>query len=171
VGIGEGLKVVDLCCGDGWFAAPLSRLVGEAGRLLCVDIDPEMEAQAKELVAKEGCPEVCRWMIGDAAEVDALTGISYDVVLMANTFHGVPDKRTLANSVARVLHEGGRFVVINWYKRSREETVVFGKPRGPKTEARLDPDEVAEYVTPAGFIFEPVVDLPPYHYGAIFTKD
>jgi len=171
VGVGEGLTVVDLCCGDGWFTAPLSRLIGKTGKVLCVDIDPEMEARAKALVAAEGCPEVCRWMIGNAAEVDVLTGISYDLVLMANTFHGVPDKRALAESVSRVLHEGGRFVVINWYKRPREETVVLDQPRGPKTEMRLNPEDVARDVVAAGFTLEPIIDLPPYHYGAVFTKD
>jgi len=171
VGIGEDQKVVDLCCGDGWFTAPLTRLVGRGGAVLCVDLDPQMEAQAKELVELEGVPEICRWMIGDASQVDALTDISYDMVFMANTFHGVPNKVQLAESVAKVLHPGGRFVVVNWYKRPREETPVLGQPRGPKIEMRLDPLDVADLVTPAGFIFEPVVDLPPYHYGAVFTKE
>ncbi len=66
---------------------------------------------------------------------------------------------------------GGRFVVINWYKRPREETVVLDQPRGPKTEMRLNPEDVARDVVAAGFILEPIIDLPPYHYGAVFTKD
>lgn len=170
VGVGEGLKVVDLCCGDGWFTAPLTRLVGSTGKVLCVDIDPEMEAQAKELVKAEGVPEICRWLIGDASEVDALTGGNYDLVFMANTFHGVPNKTRLAEAVYQALHPGGRFVVVNWYRRAREETTVLGQPRGPKTELRLNPEEIAEFVVPAGFVPEPVIELPPYHYGAVYRK-
>jgi hypothetical protein len=34
----------------------------------------------------------------------------------------------------------------------------------------MTPDDVAAVVEPAGFILACVVELPPYHYGAIFKK-
>jgi len=56
------------------------------------------------------------------------------------------------------------------HRRPREETNVLGKPRGPKTEMRMTPADVVAAVTPAGFSLVTVVELPPYHYGAIFAK-
>jgi hypothetical protein len=52
--------------------------------------------------------------------------------------------------------------------RAIEETLVLGQPRGPQTG--MTPADVAAAVEPAGFILACVVELPPYHYGAIFQK-
>ena len=93
-----------------------------------------------------------------------------DWVLIANTFHGVPDKRRLGCAVAAILKPGGHFAVINWHRRPREETTVLGQPRGPKTEMRMAPEEVTAAVGPAGLRPIHVIDLPPYHYAAIFER-
>jgi len=34
----------------------------------------------------------------------------------------------------------------------------------------MTPDDVVAAVEPAGFIRVGVIELPPYHYGAIFQK-
>jgi hypothetical protein len=47
---------------------------------------------------------------------------------------------------------------------------VLGKPRGPKTEMRMTPEDVRKVVEPAEFQLADVVELPPYHYGAVFQK-
>jgi hypothetical protein len=35
---------------------------------------------------------------------------------------------------------------------------------------RMTPEDVAAVGEPAGFVPSGVVELPPYHYGAIFKK-
>ena len=57
-----------------------------------------------------------------------------------------------------------------WHLRPREETTVLGEPRGPKTELRLSPEETIESVAPAGLKLAQLVEVPPYHYGAIFER-
>jgi SAM-dependent methyltransferase len=91
-----------------------------------------------------------------------------DWVLMANTFHGVPDKARLARAVATVLKPDGRFAVMKWHRRPREETMVLGQPRGPATETRMAPEEVTAAVAPAGLRPRSVIDVLPYHYAATF---
>lgn len=93
-----------------------------------------------------------------------------DWVVFANTFHGVPDKTRLARAVAAVLKPGGRFAVINWHRRPREETIVLGQPRGPKTAMRMAPEDVTAAVGPAGLSPTRIIDLRPYHYAAIFER-
>ena len=107
---------------------------------------------------------------GDAYAVAELVRRPVDFVLMANTFHGVPDKARFARGVAAILKPGGRFAVINWHHRPREETTVLGKPRGPKTEMRMKPSDVAAEVETANLKLVDVIELPPYHYGAIFEN-
>lgn len=164
--IGRGMTVVDLGCGDGYFTAAIARQVGP-GRVVGLDLDPAMLEQAQ--AACEGMAN-CGWLLGDAMELSRLMGTLADYVLIANTFHGVPDKTALAREVALALKPNGRFAIVNWYPRPREQTTVLGQPRGPKTEMRLSPDQTRTVVEPAGFELEMLAELPPYHYGAIFIR-
>jgi len=66
---------------------------------------------------------------------------------------------------AALLKKGGRFAIINWYRRPREETTVLDQPRVPETDLRMEPEDVRAVVEPAGFVFERIVDVGPYHYG------
>ena len=48
--------------------------------------------------------------------------------------------------------------------------MVLGQPRGPKTEMRIEADDVAAIVKPAGLLMNRAVELRPYHYGVVFQK-
>lgn len=76
----------------------------------------------------------------------------------------------MACAVAAVLKPRGRFAVVNWHRRPGEETAVLGQPRGPRTKMRMEPADVAAAVEPVELKLVDVVELPPYHYGAIFEK-
>ena len=165
LGIKPGMTVLDLCCGDGWFTAPLALLTD--GRVYALDLDPTMLDRAKDEVARAGAT-VAGWIAGDARELPALLPEKVDFVLIANTFHGVPDQTALSKAVAAILKPGGLFAVVNWHARPREETPILGQPRGPRTEMRMTPEATRAVVEPAGFVLDRVVELPPYHYGAVF---
>jgi len=165
LGMELGMLVVDLCCGGGYFTAPLARIV--EGKVYGVDIDPAMLEQTRaELEQTE--TTVLDLICADARNLQELLPGKVDYVLIANTFHGVPDKTAMARAVAAVLKPGGQFAIVNWHRLPRERTVVMGKPRGPKFQMRMSPDDVRLVVEPAGFTLERVVDLPPFHYGAVF---
>jgi ubiquinone/menaquinone biosynthesis C-methylase UbiE len=158
------MEVVDLCCGDGLFTAPLTQM---ARHVVAIDLDPVMLDTAR---ARVGRARNCDFVEGDAYAVVDLVHRPIDFVLIANTFHGVPDKPQLACAVAAILRPGGQFAIVNWHRRPRDETTVLGKPRGPKTEMRMTPSEVAATVEPAGLRSVRVVEVSPYHYDAIFEK-
>lgn len=52
----------------------------------------------------------------------------------------------------------------------REKTVVLGRSCGSRTELRMTPEQVRTIIEPGGFRLERVLELPPYHYGAVFRK-
>ncbi len=143
----------------------MAKFVG--GRVYALDIDQQMFERARTEVARQGA-SVAEWICADARAVATLIPERVDHVLMANTFHGVPDQTGLAHAVARVLKREGFFAIVNWPQVPRERTTVLGKPRGPRTEMRMSPERVRAVVEPAGFRLVHVVELPPYHYGAVF---
>jgi SAM-dependent methyltransferase len=167
-GVKPGMDVVDLCCGNGFFTLPLSSLI-ESGNLFSLDLDKELLAQAESGSNDENCKNV-EFIFADA--VDLLDHLSdrVDMVFMANTFHGVPDKFALSEVINQALNSAGRFVIVNWHKIPREETRVLDQARGPDFELRMSPEDVQKIVKPAGFLLDEVVDVGPYHYAAIFSK-
>jgi SAM-dependent methyltransferase len=166
MGIEPGMVAVDLCCGDGLFTVPLSHI---AKRVYAIDIDPALLDRARSRVAAAG-PTNCKFVVADAMTVDAVLLEPVDYVFLANTFHGIPDQLGLARAVAAILKREGKFGIVNWHRRPRAETVVLGQPRGPKPEMRIEADEVAAIVKQAGLLPNCTVELPPYHYGAVFQK-
>ncbi len=166
LGVEAHMEVIDLCCGDGWFTAPLASL---ARQVYAIDIDERMLDQARQAVAAVGATN-SEFLRADAYEIATIVPGSVDFVLMANTFHGVPDKARLARAIATILQPGGAVAIVNWHQRPREETVVLGEPRGPRTEMRMSPEEVQGFFEPTDLRHNQTVELPPYHYGAVFEK-
>lgn len=164
LGVKPGMTVADLCCGDGLFTAPLARV---AKAVIAIDADPSMLDLARARIEADGLTNAL-FVAGDAYDLATLVGDPVDFVLLANTFHGVPDKPRLARAAAAALKPGGWFAIVNWHRLPREETTVLGLPRGPRIEMRMTPQEVAAVIEPAGFRLVRVVELLPYHYGAIF---
>ncbi|NQV60160.1 MAG: class I SAM-dependent methyltransferase [Alphaproteobacteria bacterium] len=169
LGVAAGTAVVDLCCGDGYFTLPLCRLAAPA-TVYAIDLDPEMLNCTRELLRGNNISNAIL-IETDARAMAGLIPEKAALVVIANTFHGVPDKTGLVRGVADVLEPQGRLAIINWHARPREETPVLDQPRGPATKLRMTPDATATIVEAAGFHLDHVVELPPYHYGAVFRKE
>jgi SAM-dependent methyltransferase len=165
IGVEPDMVVLDLCCGDGYFTGPLAQLV--RGGVYAIDLDARLIEQAKAEVARYGAL-VREWICADARRVNELLDDPVDYVLLANTFHGVPDQPALARAARGVIKPGGLFGVVNWHRRPREQTLVLGQPRGPASEMRMAPEQVSAVVEPGGFKTIRIVDLPPYHYAIVF---
>jgi protein-L-isoaspartate O-methyltransferase len=166
VGVKRGMEVVDLCSGDGWFTLQIAKI---ARHVIAIDIDPALLEVARHRLTENGVTN-CAFVAGDAYFVAGLIPKPIDFVFLANAFHGVPDRPRLAWAVRVALKPGGRLAIVNWHQRPREETVILGEPRGPKTEFRLSPQQTIDAVETGGLKFVELVEIPPYHYGAVFAR-
>jgi SAM-dependent methyltransferase len=164
LGLKPGMGVVDLCCGDGWFTLPMAQV---ASHVVAIDIDQKLLDMAR---ARLATVTNCEFVEADAFDIAKVVKRPAEFVFLANVFHGVPDRPRLAAAVKDVLQPDGLFVIVNWHSRSREETPVLGQPRGPKTELRIGPETTKADVEAGGLKLASVVELPPYHYGAVFQK-
>ena len=166
VGLKPGMDVVDLCSGDGWFTLPIAKI---ARHVVAIDIDCNMLEVARHRLSEGGVTN-CAFVAGDAYVLVTLAPRPADFVFMANAFHGVPNPLRLAQAIREALKPTGRFAVVNWHRRPREETAILGEPRGPKTELRISPEETIKSVEPGGLKLAQLVELPPYHYGVVFER-
>jgi SAM-dependent methyltransferase len=166
VGLERNMDAIDLCCGDGWFTLEMAKV---ARRILAIDIDHTMLGVARHRLTRSGATN-CEFVEGDAYKLPEFDRGLVDFVFMANAFHGVPDQPRLAQTVRKALNPGGRFAVVNWHPRPREETTILGEPRGPKTDLRMSPGQTIKSVEAGALICAELVELPPYHYAVIFER-
>jgi 2-polyprenyl-3-methyl-5-hydroxy-6-metoxy-1,4-benzoquinol methylase len=166
VGLKPGMDVIDLCAGDGWFTLQIAKI---ARRVVAIDIDRSLLEVARRRLTEAGVTN-CEFVTGEAYELAALAPRPADFLFMANVFHGVPDPIRLARAVRKTLKPTGRFAVVNWHRRPREETTILGEPRGPMTELRISPEETIKSVEATGLKHVQRVELPPYHYGVVFKR-
>ncbi len=166
VGVKPGMEIIDLCSGDGWFTLQIAKV---ARHVVAVDIDPNLLEVARHRLSESGVAN-CDFVAGNAYDLARLWPRPVDFVFMANAFHGVPDRDRLARAVLQALKPGGRFAVVNWRVRPREETTILGEPRGPRTELRLGAEAVRSAVEHSGLRLMSVLEIPPYHHGAVFER-
>ena len=140
-----------------------------ARHVIAIDIDPNLLEPARHRLKENGVAN-CAFAAGDAYELGRLWPRPVDFVFMANAFHGVPDRPRLSRAVREILKPSGHFVIVNWHQIPRDETTVLGEPRGPRTELRMSPSETVLSVEAGGLHALQVVEVPPYHYGAIFER-
>lgn len=167
LGVKPDMTIVDICCGDGYFTIPLAKI---AKKVYGLELDANLLDIAAQYSVESGATN-CEWIIGDAMNATNLIPEKMDFVLMANTFHGIPNKtEMIGDIITKLLKPNGKFAVINWHSIPREETVVMGFPRGPKTEMRVSPDDLSQMICLFEFVLESTVEVSPYHYVCVFVK-
>lgn len=108
-GIRPGDTVLDLGSGAGNDAFVARALVGDSGRVIGVDMTPEMIQRARLNAERRGAGNV-EFRLG---EIEALpvAGCSVDVIISNCVLNLVPDKAKAFSEMYRVLKPGGRFCV------------------------------------------------------------
>ena len=110
LGITEGLKVLDLGCGDGTTALPAARLGAD---VLGVDIASNLVAAGNARAQSAGLTNL-RFQEGDASDLSELEDDSFDLVISIFGAMFAPRPFDVAKEVVRVTRPGGRIVMGNW---------------------------------------------------------
>jgi arsenite methyltransferase len=101
-----GAQVSDIATGTGWAAIAAAQHVGPTGRVLGVDLAPELLERARQKAAAAGLTQV-EFREGDAERLD-LGDQRFDVVLCASALFFVPDMLAALREWYRVLTPGGQ---------------------------------------------------------------
>lgn len=107
--IGEGEAVLDIGCGAGVDTIVAAMMAGPTGRVIGIDLVPEMLAQARENAKMMGLRNVT--YVETSAEKMPFPDADFDVVISNGVFNLIPDKVGALAEAFRVLKPSGRLMI------------------------------------------------------------
>lgn len=138
--------VLDLGTGTGAVAERAALAVRPNGRVVGVDISPEMLALARERTTARGLGNL-KLLEGRAEGIPA-DDKAFDVALACLSMMYVIDREAGAREIARVLRPGGRFIASVWAGPEECDIVLFqqtaGKFAGPPPVPGVGPGALAD---------------------------
>ena len=108
--VGEGLRVLDLGCGDGTTAVPAAQ---RGADVLGVDIAANLVAAGNARAESLGLDNLS-FQEGDATDLSELDDESFDLVVSVFGAMFAPKPLDVAKEMVRVTKPGGRIVMGNW---------------------------------------------------------
>jgi ubiquinone/menaquinone biosynthesis C-methylase UbiE len=159
-GLRPSITLVDIGCGDGFFALPAARIVGETGKVYAFDEDRDAIDRLKRKATIEGIKNL-EAKIGKAEDT-VLCEECADIVFFGIVLHGFKDPAKVLEKSKIMLKPNGRLVDVDWKKISMEV--------GPPLQTRFSEEEAARLIESVGFKIQTIRESAPYHYMIIATK-
>ena len=166
----EGDVVLDLGSGAGFDAFLSAQRVGKTGRVIGIDMTPEMITKAKENAKKGKYPNV-EFRLGEIEKLP-VEDRSIDVIISNCVINLSPDKETVFKEAHRVLKSGGRLMVSD---------LVLAKDLPKKLKDSIEAyvgclagaikkSEYLKLITMAGFKDVKVISESSYPVDAMFDN-
>lgn len=130
--IKEGMTVLDLGCGPGFFTREMALLAGEKGRVIAADLQEGMLRKVREKIKGTGLEERITLHRSEERKI----GISgqVDFILLFYMVHEVPDKEAFFREIGTILREGGEVLMveppIHVTRSAFEKTIRIAREEG-----------------------------------------
>lgn len=149
--------VVDLGCGTGFHAR---RIAPRVARVVCVDLQPQMLAEARRRADALGLTNIA-FVDGSAAKVEPG---SADLVLLADVYHELSEPAQVLAELKRALSPSGQVAVVEF--RLEGDSATFVRP-----EHRMTAEQVRREWTAAGWAVAGQVDSLPTQHLVLFRPE
>ena len=118
--LSAGMRAMDIGAGMGFFTIPMATLVGDEGRVIAVDLQPEMIAGLEKRAGGKGCANITTHVCEPASlNVREWDG-AVDFALLFWVLHEVPDAKRTIGEIRQALAPNGKLLFAEPVLVSRE---------------------------------------------------
>ena len=109
----EGMKVLDVGCGMGFFSLPLAEMVGPEGKVICVDVQEGMIKVLRKRAEKANLSSriEARLCTPHSLGIDDLQG-EIDFILAFAVVHEVPHPSKAISELTGAMKKGGSLLLV-----------------------------------------------------------
>ena len=159
--IKEGQTIADIGAGSGYFAWRFAKLVGETGKVLAVDIQPEMLEILDKQMEKRGVSDRIEGILGTIKD-PKLPPNSADLAIMIDVYHELSHPYEMTVKMVEGLKPGGRLVFVEY--RAEDPKVRI------KRLHKMTEEQVKKEMTVQNLEFVETIDTLPQQHIVIFKK-
>lgn len=160
IGLKEGMRVVDLGAGSGFYTFETAKRVGGSGRVYAVDVQKDLLERLRSVGATQGLRNI-EIIWGNAEKIGGtkLREAIADRVIASNVLFQIEKPDDFALEIKRLLKPGGKVLVVDWSEAS---------PLSPKT--LFSSAKAQALFEKTGFKLDQSFNAGDHHYGLIFTR-
>ncbi len=155
-----GQVVADIGAGTGYLARRMAPAVMPGGKVLAVDVQPEMVSLLQAMVRQSGLAQI-EPRLGAERSVE-LPAASVDLAIMVDVYHELAYPFEVMDSIVRALKPGGRLVFVEY----RAED-----PRVPiKALHKMSEAQIKREAAVHALVWERTVQTLPWQHLVVFRK-
>ena len=133
--IREGMTVLDIGCGPGFFSVEIAKRVGKSGRVISADLQSGMLEKLRNKIKGTELEDRIKLVKCDKDKVNVVDKV--DLILAFFMVHEVPDKGAFFLELKNILNENGLFLLIepklfHVSEKAFRETTVLAEGAGFK---------------------------------------
>src|SRR5215469_153983 len=169
--LGKGVRALDLGCGPGTIAIPLSYTIGD---VVAVDPGADMIAEGRRLATLLWGRQNIQWLRSRAEDI-SLGAESFRVTTIGHAFHWM-DRDEVLRKLAILITDGGGLALVNAGKRRPQESwepvadQVIAKFLGPRTRHPKSNPQEPEH-EPALVRSEYFSNFTAHEFPSTITRD
>jgi len=160
LGLQPGMVVADIGAGTGYLSRRMARALGPSGRVLAVDVQPQMVTMLQRL-AREAAITNIDARLGGEQDVQLPAG-SVDLAIMVDVYHELSYPFEVLASIVRSLKANGQVVFVEYKAEDRKVPI---KPLHKMSEAQIKREAAVHPL-----VWQRTVATLPWQHVVVFRK-
>ncbi|MCA9270281.1 MAG: class I SAM-dependent methyltransferase [Planctomycetales bacterium] len=161
LGVRKGMTVCDMGCGNGFYSLQLATMVGPTGRVLAVDIQPEMLKLLRDRMEQQGIENITP-VLGSLHNPRLPTG-QVDLMLCVDVYHEFSHPEQMLRAMRQSLKPDGQIVLLEF--RTEDPDVPIKKLH------KMSKEQINKELPANGFSLTSQYDDLPWQHMMFFGRD
>ena len=156
-----GMMVADVGCGNGYHSLMMAKLIGQKGKVYCVDVQSKMLEFLQERAKQEGIKN-CVSILGKFTD-PMLPKNSIDLILLVDAYHEFTEPEAMLKKMRESLTSNGQLVLVEFRKED---------PKVPiKEDHKMTKEQMIKELTANQFKVTRSYDKLPWQHMIFFGKE